>query len=72
MFCGLNFWRTVLAVTLGNLVAGIIIMTICAIFPAFTEIILYIVLVLIILFLTYRIVVHFLNKKNNTTTENVE
>ena len=65
VFCGLNFWQNICAVTIGNLVAGVIITTVCAIFPAFTDIILYVFLALILAFLIYRIIVHFIKKKNN-------
>lgn len=62
---GLNFWQTILCVTLGNLVAGIIITTICAIFPEFTTIILIVFLALVLALLIYRIIVHFAKKRNN-------
>lgn len=69
VLCGLKFWQNITAVTLGNLVAGIIIMTICKIFPAFTNIILYVFVVLILAFLIYRIIVHFVKKKNKPQPE---
>lgn len=79
VLCGLNFWQILGAATLGNLVAGVIISTICVIFPAFTDIILYIFVVLILAFLIYRLIVHYMRKKqeksniqpeeNNTKTE---
>ena len=64
VLCGLNFWQILFSVTLGNIVAGIIITTICAIFPAFTEILLYVFLALIVVFLIYRVIVHFVRKKS--------
>lgn len=70
VLCGLKFWQNICAVTLGNLVAGVIIMTICDIFPAFTDIILYIFICLIFVFLIYRVIVHFVRKKNDTLSEN--
>jgi len=63
VFLGLNFIETVLAVTLGNIVAGMIIMFICSIFPSITTILIYVFVSLIILYLIYRIIVHFVNKK---------
>ncbi len=65
VLCGLNFWQILVTATLGNLVAGVIIMTICVIFPAFTDVLLYIFLILIVLFLIYRLIVHFVKKKNS-------
>ncbi len=69
VLCGLKFWQNIVTVTIGNFVAGIIIMTICNIFPAFTDIILYIFIALIIAFLIYRITVHFIKKKNDERTK---
>ena len=70
---GLNYWQAIISVTLGNFVAGIIITTICAIFPNFTNIIFYIFIALMLAFLIYRIIVHFINKKSqNNTNEKSE
>ena len=66
---GLNFWQTISSVTLGNLVAGMIIMTICSIFPEMTNILFYIFIIIIIAFLAYKIINHIINKKNNTTEQ---
>ena len=63
---GLNIPLTITLVTIGNIVAGLIIMFICSIFPEFTTIILLIFIALILAFLAYRVVVHMLNKKENT------
>ena len=60
---GANF--TILFVTLGNIVAGAIIMTICNIFPAFSTILFYIFIALIVVVLAYKIAVHII-KKNRT------
>ncbi len=59
----LNFWQTMLAVQLGNLCAGLIISTICVIFPEFTHILIYIFLILVLIVLTYEIVKHFIERK---------
>ncbi len=72
VFLGLNFWQTVLMVTVGNVLAGIIIMFICAIFPSFTTIIIYIFVSIILVYLIYRLIVHFINKKNNKNKAEVE
>lgn len=63
VFIGLNFWESVVSVTLGNIVAGVIIMFICSIFPEFTTVIIYIFVSLILIYLVYRTIVHFINKK---------
>ena len=70
---GLNPWWAIAMVTIGNFIAGIIIMTICEIFSAFTTIILYIFILIVILFLVYKIIVHFINKKNEKklSSENI-
>ena len=47
VFLGLNFWQTILSVTLGNILAGLIIMFICSLFPEFTTIILCVFILLI-------------------------
>ncbi len=61
---GLNPLISIVIVTLGNILAGVIIMTICAVFPAFSTILFYIFIVLILALLIYKIIVHFVNKKN--------
>ncbi len=63
VFLGLNYWQTLITVTLGNILAGLIVMFICTLFPDFTLIILCLFLALIALFLIYRLIVHFAKKK---------
>jgi len=63
VFLGLKFWQTLLFVTLGNIVAGLIIMFICTLFPNLTTILIYCFVILIGLYLIYRVIVHILNKK---------
>ncbi len=66
VFLGLNFWQTILSVTLGNILAGLIIMFICSLFPEFTTIILCLFILLIFAFLIYKLMAHiYKNKKNN-------
>ena len=64
---GLNFIETFISVQLGNLVAGIIISTICVIFPQFTHWLIYIFLILVLLVIIIEIIKNKLNKnkKNN-------
>ena len=53
---GLNFWETFISVQLGNLVAGIIISTICVIFPQFTHYLIYIFVILVIIVIIIEII----------------
>lgn len=57
-----NFLETCITVILGNFVAGIIMMTICSIFPNFTNIILIVFLSLALIFIIYAIIKNKLNK----------
>lgn len=59
---GLNFWETLISVQLGNLIAGIIISTICVIFPQFTHYLIYIFLILVILVIIVEIIKNKLKK----------
>lgn len=61
---GLNFWQAVLSVVLGNIVAGIIITTICVIFPQFTTILFLIVLAFVVIVLIYAIVKMLISRKS--------
>ena len=45
---GLKFWQTILAVISGNIVAGTLVMFVCSVFPKFTDIILYIFIVVVL------------------------
>ena len=60
---GLKFWQTVLSVVLGNIVAGLIITTVCAVFPEFTTILFIIFLVIILCMVVWTIIKNFLRKK---------
>lgn len=62
---GLNFWQTVISVVLGNMVAGLIITTICAIFPQFTTILFLIVLAFVIGVVLYSIIKMLVAKKKD-------
>ena len=57
IFIGLNFYQTVLSVTVGNIIAGLIVTLICSTFPEFTTIIFIAFLAMLIVYLAYRIVV---------------
>lgn len=53
---GLNFWQTVLSCVLGNMVAGLIIVTVCAVFPQFTTVLFLIILAIIVLLVLWTII----------------
>lgn len=53
---GLNFWETMASTIVGNLIAGIIISTICAMFPQFTHWLIYIFLILVIILIIAGII----------------
>ena len=59
---GLNFWETIATCVLGNFVAGIIISTICVMFPNFTHWLIYIFLILVAIFILIEIIRKKLNK----------
>ena len=63
IFMGLNYVQTILSVTLGNIVAGLVIMLVCSIFPEFTTIIFFVFLGFVAIYLVYRIVVMVVSKK---------
>lgn len=60
---GLNFWKTAISAILGNLVAGIIISTICVMFPQFTHWLIYIFLILVVVVIIVEIIKHKIGKK---------
>jgi len=53
---GLKFWETFIAAQLGNLIAGIVISTICVIFPHFTHWLIYIFLIIIAVVIIFEII----------------
>lgn len=61
---GLNFWQTVVSTFLGNLIAGIIISTICVIFPSFTHWLIYIFLILVAIIIIVEIIKNKIIKNN--------
>jgi len=67
---GLNFGLTMVAVIIGNFVAGLIIMFVCSIFPEFTSFFMLIFILLIVAFLVYRLIIHFVRKKQINGNQN--
>lgn len=62
---GLNFWQVCVSCILGNVVAGLIIMFVCSVFPQFTTIIFIIFLAIILCLVLYAIIKLIINKKKN-------
>lgn len=62
---GLDYWQTVFSVFFGNVVAGLIIVSICAIFPSFSTILTYIVLGIILLMILFGLLKNLLKKRIN-------
>lgn len=69
---GLGFWWTCLVVIAGNLVAGIIMSTICAVFPNATIYIFLLFLVLVAIVVVYELFKIFSRKKNSNIDETNE
>lgn len=66
---GLKFWQTCLSVILGNIVAGLIIVFVCSVFPAFTTIIFLIFLAIILLMIVYGIIKYILGSRKKENEE---
>ena len=68
---GLNMWQTCSSVILGNIVAGLIIMFVCEIFPEITTILSMIFLAIVLIIVIWVIVQIIINsrKKKNETIE---
>ena len=65
---GLKFWQTCLSVILGNVVAGLIIMFVCSVFPGFTTILFYIFLIIIAFIIVYGIIKFIISARKNKET----
>jgi len=68
---GLNFWVTCLSVIVGNVVCGVIIASLCQVFPQFSRIFLIVFVILIAIFMVYKLIMHFIKKRrqDSVTTE---
>lgn len=69
---GLNFWQTCLSCILGNMVAGLIIVTVCSVFPRFTTILFLIFLAVIVIAIVYAIIKNILAKKKSLANIEVQ
>ncbi len=72
---GLKFWQTVLSVVLGNIVAGLIIVFVCSVFPEIITIlsIVFIIIVLILVgVVIFKIIASKKTEKQINATENIK
>ena len=60
---GLNFWAICAVVVVGNTVCGLIIASLCQVFPQFSRLFLIIFLALIAVYIVYRLIMHFVKKR---------
>lgn len=67
---GLNFGVTCLTVVIGNTVCGLIVASVCQVFPQLTDILLVVFLVLIVLVMLVKLILHLIKKRRvNFQTE---
>jgi len=69
---GLNFWQVCATVIAGNAVCGLIVTTLCTIFPNATTIFLYVFLAIIVLAFVIKLILHFVNRRRGKREEKVE
>lgn len=69
---GLKFWQTCIACILGNIIAGLIIVFVCSIFPQFTTVLFLIILGIVAVLLIVGVVKYFISKKKENKKENIE
>ena len=69
---GLKFWQTCLSVILGNIVAGLIIVFVCSVFPEFTTIIFIIFLAIIAIMLIYGVIKYMVSNRKKENNQNNE
>lgn len=68
----MHWFKGVIAVFLGNLISGLIMLTFCLLFPNSTDLITYIFLGLVAVVLLAGLVLHFVKKNKNKDTESQE
>lgn len=64
VFLGLNVWQSIVSAFLGNVAAGILITCVCSVFPAFTTVLFYIVIAVVVTVIVYQIIKFVLNKQS--------
>lgn len=66
---GLNFWQTCATVIAGNAVCGLIVTTLCMVFPNATTIFLYVFLAIIVLAFLTKLIIHLVNRRKQKSDE---
>lgn len=72
---GLKYWQILVSVIPGNIVAGLIIWSVCKIFPGFEDLlsIIFVAMVLVlIIILVVKFILHTIKKDDNITNESIE
>lgn len=65
----LNIWQVIVFVTIGNIIAGLIVTTVCSIFPAITDIILVVFVAAVFVYLLCKAIIKLSNKNKNEIKE---
>lgn len=65
----MHWLKGVLAVFIGNLISGLIMLTICLLFPTATDIIMYVFLGIVVLVLLAGLITHFVKRRKENTSE---
>lgn len=66
---GLNFGVTCLTVIIGNAVCGVIVASVCQVFPQLTDILLVVFLILIVLVMLVKVILHLMKKRRRINHE---
>ena len=64
VFAGLKFWQSILAAFAGNVVAGLLISFVCTVFPAFTTLLFYLIIAIVLMVVVYKLIKGRLYKQN--------
>lgn len=64
VFSGLKFWQSILAAFAGNVVAGLLISFVCTVFPAFTTLLFYLIIAIVLMVVVYKLIKGRLYKQN--------
>ena len=67
VFMGLDYWTTCITVIGGNIVAGVLISLILEFFPWLNNYLFYIFMGLVLIFIAYELIMHFIKKSHNKT-----
>lgn len=67
VFVGLDYWTTCITVVGGNIVAGVFISLIIEFFPWLNNYLFYIFLILVVMFILYEVIKHYIKKHKKKT-----